>query len=149
VTASDCHPLAERFLLENLRLNALRPMKYRHGHWHAPAARAIDEQALARCVVAGRYDLIIGSDLLYERDVDGNLARFIAVHASASAEVWIVDPDRGNRGGFHRHMLSLGFGREEQPCLPAPNPPAGLPVYKGRMLIYRRPCVAVAPACSC
>ena len=33
VTASDCHPLAPGFLAENLRLNALAPMKYRHGHW--------------------------------------------------------------------------------------------------------------------
>ena len=31
VTASDCHPLAGAFLRENLRLNGLLPMKYRHG----------------------------------------------------------------------------------------------------------------------
>jgi hypothetical protein len=36
VTASDCHPLAESFLKENLRLNDLAPMKYRHGHWGDP-----------------------------------------------------------------------------------------------------------------
>src|SRR5450631_2246961 len=36
-TASDCHPLAEGFLLENLRLNDLAPMKYRHGQWGAHA----------------------------------------------------------------------------------------------------------------
>lgn len=33
MTASDCHPLTAGFLLENLRLNALPPMKYRRGHW--------------------------------------------------------------------------------------------------------------------
>ena len=37
VTASDRHPLAGRFLEENLRLNDLAPMKYRHGHWSARA----------------------------------------------------------------------------------------------------------------
>ena len=38
VTASDCHPLAGPFLGENLRLNALAPMKYRYGHWSASAS---------------------------------------------------------------------------------------------------------------
>lgn len=34
VTASDCHPLAEDFLRENLRLNALcTSLEYRHGQW--------------------------------------------------------------------------------------------------------------------
>ena len=33
VTASDCHPLAGAFLAENVRLNGLLPLKYRHGQW--------------------------------------------------------------------------------------------------------------------
>ena len=33
MTASDCHPLAGEFLAENVRLNGLPPLKYRHGHW--------------------------------------------------------------------------------------------------------------------
>ena len=33
MTASDCHPLAGAFLAENVRLNGLLPLKYRHGHW--------------------------------------------------------------------------------------------------------------------
>ena len=47
--------------------------------------------------------LIIGSDLLYERDTDGALAGFIACHASPAAEIWIIDPDRGNWPAFKRH----------------------------------------------
>jgi predicted nicotinamide N-methyase len=138
VTASDCHPLAEAFLLENLRLNRLRPMKYRHGHWSPPVVSAIDEQALAQCVVTGRYDLILGSDLLYERDERGSLAHFIASHAAPSAEIWIVDPDRGNRAGFHRHMLSLGFAGDEQRYVSARAASAGATSFRGRMLTYRR-----------
>ena len=45
VTASDCHPLAAAFLRENLRLNALAPMKYRHGQWGAAVADS-DSQAV-------------------------------------------------------------------------------------------------------
>ena len=31
VTASDCHPLAAGFSLENVRINGLLPLQYRHG----------------------------------------------------------------------------------------------------------------------
>jgi len=33
-------PWPQAFLEENLRLNQLRPMKYRHGHWNAAAMAA-------------------------------------------------------------------------------------------------------------
>ena len=45
VTASDRHPLTERFLEENLRLNDLAPMKYRHGHWAVPELPPIGQGA--------------------------------------------------------------------------------------------------------
>ncbi len=130
VTASDCHPMAASFLLENLRLNDLAPMKYRQGQW-GKTADANDASA-----VQGRFDLIMGSDLLYERDSNGDLAGFIEHHAHASAEVWIVDPDRGNRPAFNRHMAAQGFDRHEERldrCATADKA-----AYKGRMLVYRR-----------
>lgn len=143
VTASDCHPLAESFLEENLRLNDLAPMKYRHGHWSVPEALPGQEAVSAPCVVRGQYDLIIGSDLLYERDASAALAGFIARHSPPGGEVWIIDPDRGNRPAFNRHMAAQGFlMREERLNRPAA---AGAAAYKGRLLIYRRagPVVAV------
>jgi len=136
VTASDCHPLAEHFLLENLRLNCLAPMKYRHGHWGSHPVPPWQCDVAGTCIVAGRYDLIIGSDLLYERDAPGTLAAFIAAHAAAAAEVWIIDPDRGNRPAFHRAMHAHGFAvREDRVGAPAAH---GVPAYKGRLLTYRR-----------
>lgn len=129
VTASDCHPLAESFLRENLRLNQLAPMKYLQGHWRngvGASAQVADQH----------FDLIIGSDVLYERDASGDLAGFIVRHASAAAEVWIVDPDRGNRPAFTRHMAAGGFAlREERLDRPASLDAAA---YKGRLLVYRR-----------
>ncbi len=73
VTASDCHPLAASFLRRNLRLNGLAPMPYRHGDWAAGETRRRG-RTLGGRVVRGRFDLIIGSDLLYERDDRSNLA---------------------------------------------------------------------------
>jgi len=140
VTASDNHPLAASFLAENLRLNGLAPMKYRHGDWAADqrAPAGAGDTPLA-CPVHGDFDLVIGSDLLYERDENGDLASFIDRHCAPRCEVWIVDPDRGNRSAFSRRMASAGFAlREERLDTP---PVLGLPdagAYKGRLLLYSR-----------
>ena len=123
VTASDRHPLAEAFLLENLRLNAMAPLPYRHADW------AVVNPLL------GRFDLIVGSDVLYERGQADELCAFIERHAQASAEVVIADPDRGNRAAFNRGMLGLGFARSERVVRELPG--SGLP-YKGRLLSYVR-----------
>lgn len=132
VTASDCHPLTEMFLKENLRLNNLAPMKYRHGHWSELLVPANTPNG-----VYGHFDLIIGSDLLYQRDVDAMLAGFIARHTSPVAEVWIIDPDRGNRPAFNRQMAEAGFMRREERLVTAAS--IGAAAYKGRTLIYWRP----------
>ena len=154
VTASDCHPLAAYFLAENLRLNGLAPMKYRYGLWAEPTApeptvpapialRAADDAQEPR-PVRGRYDLLIGSDVLYERDADGALAGFIARHAAPGSEVWIVDPNRGNRAAFNARMAGHGFsGREDRLDCPAS---ATAAAYKGRLLTFRRGSAPVFPA---
>ncbi len=155
ITASDCHPLAGAFLLENLRLNGLLPMKYRHGHWGAPAALVPSVPPLVLPLisalpldapVSGLFDLIIGSDLLYERDADGGLAGYIDGHAAPVVEVWIVDPDRGNRSAFNRQMADRGFDRHEQRLNTAPTlGGSGEARYKGRLLVYRRGGPATRP----
>lgn len=132
VTASDIHPLAGAFLLENLRLNELAPMRYCHGDWSEDAVAA--EGGAPR--VQGRFDLIIGSDVLYERDERGQLADFIARLAAPVAEVWIVDPNRGNRNHFHRHMARHGFRMDEAHLDHEERD--GVAAYKGRMLTYSR-----------
>jgi len=131
VTASDRHPLAAQFLAENLRLNGLLPMKYLHGDWGA-VPLALDAADPAQ----GGFDLIIGSDLLYERDASGALAGFVSGHAKASCEVWLVDPDRGNRPAFNRLMAADGFERREE-RLDAAAGATGA-AYKGRLLVYHR-----------
>ncbi len=134
MTASDCHPLAAGFLLENLRLNHLAPMAYRHGHWQPPQDTGTPV-APPYPLVEGRFDLVIGSDVLYERDDRGALAGFIGRHAKPDAEVWIVDPDRGNRAPFNRHMAALGFRLHEERLDRAAT--TAVAAYKGRLLTYR------------
>lgn len=123
VTASDCHPLAGRFLAENLALNGLPPMKYAVGNW------AGSNPGL------GEFDLIIGSDILYERDHPQQLAGFIQLHAAPSCEVLVIDPNRSNRAAFNRHLAACGFTLEETP-IDAPLDDGS--AYRGRLLRYRR-----------
>jgi predicted nicotinamide N-methyase len=122
ITASDCHPLAADFLLENLRLNALPPMKYEIGDWLRPNPRL------------GVFDLIIGSDLLYDREQPEALSQFIDRHSADSVEVLIADPDRGNQARFKRKMGVLGYSHSEErvSALPEGGP------YRGRLHNYRR-----------
>jgi len=134
MTASDSHPLAGGFLDENVRLNGLAPLKYRHGHWGASPLHRQQALDAGLPALSGRFDLIVGSDLLYERDADGGLAHFIARHAAPGAQVWLVDPDRHNRAAFNRHMLAQGFELTER-RLDQPATLDGL-AYKGRLLTY-------------
>ncbi len=139
VTASDCHPLTRTFLDENTRLNGLPPLAYRHGLWGTAALREDGLPVLTAAhdaLVSGQFDLIVGSDILYERDDAGTLANFIDRHAAPVAEIWVVDPNRGNRSAFHRHMARLGFALHEQ-VLDQPAHDNTL-AYKGRMLTYNR-----------
>ncbi|WIT13392.1 SAM-dependent methyltransferase [Paucibacter sediminis] len=133
VTASDCHPLAGAFLLENLLLNQLAPMRYCHGDWSAAPAERQGAQLTPG--VQGRFDLIMGSDVLYERDEGGALPLFIERHAAPVSEVLIVDPERGNRSAFSKRMAALGY-RLEETLLHRDLPPAQ--AYRGRLLRYRR-----------
>lgn len=125
VTASDMHPETLPFLTENLRLNDLPPMKYLHRDWQ-PEAGGVD----------GRFGLVMASDVLYESDPGGRLAECIANRTAAGGEVWIVDPNRGHRPRFSRHMRELGFAVSETLLHTAAEP--GQDAYRGRMLSYAR-----------
>ena len=123
VTMSDWHPLSEAFMEENLKLNELGPMPYYPGDWGGTNPGL------------GTFSLLIGSDVLYERQHPQELAGFVDRHASDEASVIIVDPMRGNRSHFRREMASRGFACEIEAAPSAL--PDGTP-YKGRFLRFTR-----------
>jgi predicted nicotinamide N-methyase len=127
ITASDNHPLAAAFLLENLRLNDLPAMKYQIGNWSADDARL------------GLFDLIIGSDLLYDREQPEALSQFVHAHSAPEVQVLIVDPNRGNHGSFSRKMLVLGYAHHAMRVSEMPDGSA----YKGQLHTYTRAGTAV------
>jgi predicted nicotinamide N-methyase len=104
VVASDVHPLAEPFLAYNSALNALPAVHYRHMRW---------DRALP---TLGAFDMIIASDVLYERDHAALLAGVVQRHARGRAEVIVTDPGRGNAAPFTRLLAEQGFGIEERQC---------------------------------
>lgn len=134
ITACDRHPKAKLFLEENLRLNNLAKLPFRHGQWgEHPTPSIMDTGAE---LLTKKYDLVIGSDLLYEPDMPKALARFIDEHAKSAAEVWIVDPNRGYRSAFNRKMHIFGFQLSSEEALTQTQ--LTDEKYRGRLLIYHR-----------
>lgn len=101
ITASDYHPLAEEFMRHNTGLNGLAPIHFFKAAWLGPNP------------TLGRFDLIIGSDLLYERNHPELLAGFLASHANPACHILLTDPGRTNCNQFSTHMVAQGYTRTD------------------------------------
>lgn len=123
IVASDHHPLAQPFLAHNAALNALPVVTYRDLPWAVPDA------------TLGRFDLIIGSDILYQRDHAALLAAMMLRHARPDTQVLITDPGRGNSAPFTRALAAQGYTVTEQRSRFDERDVAP---FRGRLLSYRR-----------
>jgi predicted nicotinamide N-methyase len=101
ITACDYHPLAEEFLRKNTDLNGLAPIPFFNAPWLEPTLEL------------GRFDLIIGSDLLYERNHPSQLADFLASHARPTCQILLTDPGRHRCGEMSAKLTSQGYGCTE------------------------------------
>lgn len=101
ITATDYHPEVGNFLAKNVTLNLGEDIPFLRTDWR-------DEN-----VGLGKFDLIIGSDLLYERDHIELLSNFIDNHTNPEAEVIIVDPGRSMHARFSKKMVELGYSFEQ------------------------------------
>ncbi|MCH9814276.1 MAG: histidine kinase [Epsilonproteobacteria bacterium] len=123
ITATDYHPEVEAFLVQNTQLNDDKDIPFVRTSWEELESEL------------GLFDMIIGSDLLYQRDHAKLLADFIDQHAKAHCEVIIVDPGRGHQSHFSKRMVNLGYTHtqtkpENTDYLTAP--------FKGKILRYQR-----------
>jgi ETFB lysine methyltransferase len=123
ITATDYHPEAGNFLAENVRLNRGATIPFLRTGW----------DNLTDCL--GQFDVIIGSDLLYEKEHIELLSEFINRHSNPHCEVIIVDPGRGNHAKFSKKMVRLGFAHSQRK--PEITAALGDP-FKGQILTYRR-----------
>jgi predicted nicotinamide N-methyase len=123
VTATDFHPAVPRFLERNLALNGVQKLRFVLEDWKS------DHSPL------GRYDWVIGSDILYEREHAGPVARALARHCKPDGRIILADPARPYLQGFSDEMKNLGF-REETRILTVPDDPQPKDVF---VLNYSRP----------
>lgn len=123
MTASDYNPAAGEFLAENVSLNDFAPLAFNQCDW----SKLQPEM--------GDFDLIIGSDLLYEPNHPTLLSNFIDRHSSASVEVIIIDPDRRQQREFTRAMEKLGYVYS---MARATSEQIERLAFKGKIMTYRR-----------
>jgi predicted nicotinamide N-methyase len=102
ITATDYHPEVDTFLQRNASLNGDKPIAFERVDW------AESDSDL------GKFDLIIGSDLLYEDEHAPILAEFIEAHAKPECEVVVVDPGRGRKNKLRGQLEQRGFTFSEE-----------------------------------
>jgi ETFB lysine methyltransferase len=124
ISATDIHPSAGEYLEHNTQLNNGK---------HIPFFRTAWEDTLDSEME--KFDLIIGSDLLYERQHSEALSLFIQHFAKSKCEVIIVEAGRGYRANFTKRMEELGFHFEQ---LRAISPRTKPDAFKGRILQFCR-----------
>ncbi len=97
ITATDHHPEAEAFLERNTTLNSGYPIAFERTDWSDSNDRL------------GTFDLIIGSDLLYEDRHIFLLANFMNYHSKPACEIILVDPGRGRKSKLISAMTEFGY----------------------------------------
>lgn len=123
ITATDYHPEVEQFLLKNVQLNNGNAIPFVRTGW------GDKDSGL------GEFDLIIGSDLLYERSHTSLLSDFIEQHAKPKCDVIIVDPGRGHHANFSKKMKDFGYSHNQNK--PAHSDYLARP-FPGQILSYHR-----------
>jgi len=123
ITATDYHPEVEGFLIKNIALNEGNHIPFIRTGW------ADKDNSL------GKFDVIIGSDLLYESQHVDLLSTFINNHTNTHCEIIIVDPGRGNHARFSKRMVALGYAHSQS----KPDDVSYLSKpFKGQILRYLR-----------
>ena len=123
ITATDYHPEVEGFLIENATLNQDKIIPFIRTGWDDPISDL------------GLFDVIIGSDLLYESEHVGLLSEFINQHAAPQCDIILIDPGRGHHAKFSKKMVALGYTHSQRK--PDIVPKTGH-VFSGQILTYNR-----------
>jgi len=113
VVASDRHELVPFFLKRNAASNKLEDIVFKHIDW-----RLVGDDS-DPTTVKEAFDLIVGSDLLYEAWQPGHLANTLASLLSvpnASRKAWIADPGRKYFSSFLELVEARGLK-----CRPLPD----------------------------
>lgn len=102
ILATDFHPEVPKFLERNLRQNDVPAgrFEYREMNWRVPDPEL------------GRFGLVIGSDILYEKTHPRDVAEALVRLVKPSGRIVIADPARPYLQVFVDEMKSCGFTAE-------------------------------------
>ena len=126
ISATDIHPNAYANLLYNTQLNDDRDIPFLRTAWEDPRNEDF-----------GFFDLIIGSDVLFEPDHAVKLAHFVELYAKPRCEVILVDArrERGLGPAFTRSMAANAYSLDRLADIePFTDPDK----YRGRIHRYSR-----------
>lgn len=123
ITATDYHPESKKFLARNTQLNNDKPIAFIQTDW------AAQDDSL------GEFDIIIGSDILYEDEHIELVANFIHRHAKQTCEIVITDPGRGRKSKLATKMKTLGYSTS---YIKPPHTDYLDSEYKGHILSFKR-----------
>lgn len=99
VTASDFHPDNEAFFLNNARLNGLDGIAYHRLDWRQPD-------------LPQPFDLVIGSDLIYEKQMIAPLASCAWQLCAPGGTFILADPGRSNLQQAASAIEQQGFSMD-------------------------------------
>lgn len=108
VTATDFHPEVPRFLEANLAANAILPESFRYVRVDWKALESEPEGSETDGGV-GRFDWVIASDVLYERQHAEQVARIVTRHVKPGGRIVLADPARPYLQNFVDEMRRQGF----------------------------------------
>ena len=98
VTVTDCHPDVPRFLERNVSLNDVHGVHFLHADWRS-----------GWTLPEPRYDWIMGSDVLYDKEHAPNLTRWLGEPGERTNLVTITDPGRPYLQEFVSSMVHRGW----------------------------------------
>ena len=103
VTATDLHPDVPAFLARNRELNDVGPgaLEYLELDWRTAE-------------LPRRFELVVGSDILYEAGHPAPVAHALAAHVAPGGSILLADPARAYLQACLDELARLGFrGRDE------------------------------------
>jgi predicted nicotinamide N-methyase len=109
VTATDFHPEVPRFLERNQVLNSVQSLTYVHLDWQRQSMSGSLTTALPG---AEKFEWVVGSDILYERQQPELVARVIDEWLAPKGKAVIADPCRPYLQSFVDEMTRRQFKYE-------------------------------------
>lgn len=102
VTATDFHPDNEAFFLRNAHDNGLADIRYERLDWRRPH-------------LEGDFDIVLGSDLIYEREMVQPFVRCARRYCAPGGLLFFADPGRRNLQDACDALEAAGFVGDFEP----------------------------------